>query len=59
MDLFEALIAGVAMAWAILSLYIAWIVMGGPRSAGITLNFAAPVICVRELSLENPYLTVQ
>ena len=45
-DSFGALVAGLAMGWAILSLYIAWRLMGGSTSAGISLNFAGPVIVV-------------
>ena len=45
-DSFGALVAGLAMGWAILSLYIAWRLMGASTSAGISLNFAGPVIVV-------------
>ena len=50
-DSFGALIAGLAMGWAILSLYIAWRLMGGSSSAGISLNFVGPV---RVVSLARP-----
>ena len=53
-DSFGALVAGLAMGWAILSLYIAWRLMGGSTSAGISLNFAGPVIVVSLNTLCRP-----
>ncbi|CAK0783964.1 hypothetical protein CVIRNUC_007167 [Coccomyxa viridis] len=50
-DSYGALVAGLAMGWAILSLYIAWRLMGGSTSAGISLNFAGPVIVVLGIDL--------
>ena len=56
-DSFGALVAGLAMGWAILSLYIAWRLMGGSTSAGISLNFAGPVIVVGLNTLCRPLPT--